>query len=212
MAIVLRFVDKKGLIKERFFDLVRVKETSAATLKKEVCAVLAAHKLFVENIRGQGYDGASNMRGEWNGLQALFLADCPYAYYVHCFVHRLQLALVAASKELNTGRGVNQIGTLKRAGDTRWGSHLQSIQSVLNMFDASISVLEHIMVDKSCNSHQRGDADVALNLMISYEFVFISHLMREILGITNILCQALQRKSQDIVNAVKLVSATKSLL
>ncbi|KAK3211683.1 hypothetical protein Dsin_016389 [Dipteronia sinensis] len=39
------------------------------------------------------------MRGEWNGLQALFLKDCPYAYYVHCFAHRLQLALVAASKE-----------------------------------------------------------------------------------------------------------------
>ena len=81
--------------------------------------------------------------------------------------------------ELETGRGANQIGTLKRAGDTRWGSHLQSIRSVLNMFDATISVLERIMVDKSCNSHQRGDADVALNLMISYDFVFISYLMRE---------------------------------
>ncbi|KAK9740787.1 hypothetical protein RND81_03G060100 [Saponaria officinalis] len=256
MAIVLRFVDKKGLIKERFFDLVHVTDTSAATLKKEVCSVFTKHKLFVENLRGQGYDGASNMRGEWNGLQALFLADCPYAYYVHCFSHRLQLALVAASKEvspvhqffsnlnfiiniigaspkrhdelqankgveietllfrgeLETGRGANQFGTLKRAGDTRWGSHLQSIRSLLNMYSVTVSVLEHIMVDKSCNSHQRGDADIALNLMISYEFVFLSHLMREILGITDILCQALQRKSQDIANALKLVSTTKSLI
>ena len=40
------------------------------------------------------------MRGEWNGLQALFLNDCPYAYYVHCFVHWLQLALVVASREV----------------------------------------------------------------------------------------------------------------
>jgi hypothetical protein len=39
------------------------------------------------------------MRGEWNGLQALFLRECPYAYYVHCFAHKLQLALVAASRE-----------------------------------------------------------------------------------------------------------------
>ncbi|KAL9668111.1 hypothetical protein QQ045_002486 [Rhodiola kirilowii] len=52
------------------------------------------------SIRGQGYDGASNMRGEWNGLQALVLCECPYAYYVHCFAHRLQLSLVAASKEV----------------------------------------------------------------------------------------------------------------
>ena len=48
-------------------------------------------------MRGQGYDGASNMRGPWNRLQALFLIDCPYAYYVHCFAHRLQLALVATA-------------------------------------------------------------------------------------------------------------------
>jgi len=40
------------------------------------------------------------MREEWNGLQELFLVDCSYAYYVHCFAHRLQLALVAASREV----------------------------------------------------------------------------------------------------------------
>jgi hypothetical protein len=26
--------------------------------------------------------------------------DCPYAYYIHCFAYRLQLALVATSKEV----------------------------------------------------------------------------------------------------------------
>ncbi|VVA39415.1 PREDICTED: zinc finger, partial [Prunus dulcis] len=41
-----------------------------------------------------------NMSGEWSGLQALFLNDCPYAYYIHCFAHRLQLALNAATKEV----------------------------------------------------------------------------------------------------------------
>ena len=40
------------------------------------------------------------MRGGWNGLQALVSNDCPYAYYIHCFAHRLQLALVAALKEI----------------------------------------------------------------------------------------------------------------
>ena len=41
------------------------------------------------------------MRGMWNGLQALILNDCQYAYYIHCFAHRLQLALVNASKQVN---------------------------------------------------------------------------------------------------------------
>jgi hypothetical protein len=38
------------------------------------------------------------MRGEWKGLQALFLDNCPSAYYVHYFAYRLQLTLVTASQ------------------------------------------------------------------------------------------------------------------
>jgi hypothetical protein len=41
------------------------------------------------------------MRGEWNGLKALILNECPYAYYIHCMAHQLQLALVAASREVH---------------------------------------------------------------------------------------------------------------
>ncbi|KAL5680742.1 hypothetical protein ACJX0J_007127, partial [Zea mays] len=41
--------------------------------------------------RGKGYDGASNMRGEFNGLQKLIRDENPFAFYVHCFAHQLQL-------------------------------------------------------------------------------------------------------------------------
>ena len=36
--------------------------------------------------------------------------------------------------------------------------------------------------------------------------------MKEIMGITNILCQVLQQHSQDLLNAMHLVSTTKSLI
>lgn len=49
-------------------------------------------------MRGQGYDGPSNMRGEMNGLKTLILNDNKSAYYVHCFSHQLQLALIGAVK------------------------------------------------------------------------------------------------------------------
>ena len=100
LAIVLRFVDKDGFVRERIFGLIHVSNTAASTLKDGLYSVLSHHNLDIQNIRGQGYDGASNMRGEWKGLQALVLNDCPYAYYIHCFAHRLQLALVAASKDV----------------------------------------------------------------------------------------------------------------
>ncbi|XP_057723537.1 uncharacterized protein LOC130939451 [Arachis stenosperma] len=254
MALVVRFVDKHGFVKERLIDVVHVKDTTSATLKQEIYSALSHHNLNIQNVRGQGYDGASNMRGEWKGLQALIIQECLYAYYVHCFAHQLQLALVAAAKEvvdvhaffqslsniinvvcsckrndelrsayateishlvatnqIETGRGANRIGTLKRSGDTRWSSHFNSICSLLRMFGATTSVLEDLATNGSTYS-QRGDATYALKSLLSFDFVFILHMMKEIMGITDKLCQVLQQKSQDILNAMHLVSSTKSLI
>ena len=47
MAITLRFVDKNGFIKERFFHVVHVRDTIALTLKKEICAVLSHYNLHI---------------------------------------------------------------------------------------------------------------------------------------------------------------------
>ena len=76
-------------------------------------------------MRGQGYDGASNMRGEFNGLKTLILKENPYAYYVHCFAHQLQLALVAVAKKHTvvallfslTTRIVNVVGASAKCCD-----------------------------------------------------------------------------------------------
>ncbi|XLU54998.1 hypothetical protein S245_049646, partial [Arachis hypogaea] len=208
-----------------------------------------------QSSSNRGYDGASNMRGEWNGLQALFLKDSPQAYYVHCFAHRLQLALVAASREvlqihefftqlnsivtivsasskrhdqlqeaqaienanlvaqneLETGKGANQISTLQRVGDTRWSSHFNSICSLVKMFTATNIVLNNIIEDGTTYA-QRGEAYGVSKILLSFEFVFTLHLMKEIMGITNVLCQALQQQSQDILNAMHIVSTSKLLL
>ncbi|XP_075499951.1 uncharacterized protein LOC142538524 [Primulina tabacum] len=101
MAIILRFVNNHGILTERFFAIKSVSDTTSMNLKNMISNVLVHHDLYVKKIRVQGYDGASNMRGAWNGLQALFLKDCPYAYYVHCFAHRLQLTLVSAAKDVS---------------------------------------------------------------------------------------------------------------
>ena len=97
MAIVLRFIDKDGFVRERFSGVVHVADTVALTLKKAIYSLLSRYNLDIQNIQGQGYDGASNMQGESNGLYALISHDCPYAYHIHCFEHRLQLTLVATS-------------------------------------------------------------------------------------------------------------------
>jgi hypothetical protein len=100
---------------------------------------------------------------------------------------------------------------LKRAGDTRWSSHFQSICSLVRLFNATCSELENIINEGSTYS-QRGDANDAYKMIISFQFIFILHLMKEITGIIDGLCQHLQQKSQDILTAVKLVANTKKLI
>jgi hypothetical protein len=100
MATVLRYVDKCGLVKEKFVGVVHVDETTATYLKSCVDALLAELGLSIKQIRGQGYDGASNMSGEFNGLQAKIMRENSLAYYVHCFAHKLQLVVVAIAKKI----------------------------------------------------------------------------------------------------------------
>lgn len=51
-----------------------------------------------------------------------------------------------------------------------------------------------------------------LDSLPSFELVFNLHLMRNILGITNGLSQALQLREQDIVNAITLIEISKKCL
>jgi hypothetical protein len=99
MAVVLRYVDKLGLIKERLIRVVHVGETIASCLKSNIDVLFAKYGLSIKQVRGQGYDRASNMRGEFNGLRALIVRENSSACYIHCFAHQLQLVIVAVAKK-----------------------------------------------------------------------------------------------------------------
>lgn len=63
-----------------------------------VIALVEENNLKLENFRGQGYDGAANMSGRFNGLQSRILKRNPKALYVHCQAHCLNLVLVESAK------------------------------------------------------------------------------------------------------------------
>ena len=49
----------------------------------------------------QCYDGASDMSGEFNGVQAKFRDNVPHAVYVDCHVHRLNMILSDSLKNIS---------------------------------------------------------------------------------------------------------------
>ncbi|XP_022680979.1 zinc finger MYM-type protein 1-like [Setaria italica] len=98
MAVVVRFVNDKGSVIERFLGIEHVADTTSTSLKEALDTMLRRYGLSISKIRGQGYDGASNMRGQFHGLQRLVLNENPYAFYIHCFAHQLQLVVVSVAK------------------------------------------------------------------------------------------------------------------
>ncbi|XP_051143939.1 uncharacterized protein LOC127260273 [Andrographis paniculata] len=96
MSIILRFVNDDGEVIERFLCVVYVSDTCSQSLKNAIDEFFAKNGLSLSRLRGQGYDGASNMRGEFNRLKALILKENRHARYIHCFSHQLQLVVVAS--------------------------------------------------------------------------------------------------------------------
>ncbi|KRH30943.1 hypothetical protein GLYMA_11G216600v4, partial [Glycine max] len=254
MIVVIRYVNSEGLVKERFLGIVSVKETSAKSLKEALEKLLSINGLSLSSIREQGYDGASNMRGKFGGLRTLIQNENPSAYYVHCFAHQLQLALVACAKthkdvsgffdkvnmlvnfirssnkrqellwdkqvsqfaklieqgQIETDSGLNQESSIARAGDTRWGSHFRTLTSLMTIYGAIIEVLEEVGKDTSFEKY--GETMLLLDVLQSFDFIFMLYMMVEILGFTNDLSVALQKRDQDLLNALSLVKATKEEL
>ncbi|XP_048503095.1 uncharacterized protein LOC125498842 [Beta vulgaris subsp. vulgaris] len=123
--------------------------------------------------------------------------------------HRLSQALEMG--ELETGSGLNQELDLKRPSDTRWSSHYKTLVNVINLFPTIVKVL--VMIGKhGSNVDDKAKAQGIVYSLESFDFVFMAQLMFTIFGYTNDLCLALQRKDQDIVGAMRLVSSTKRVL
>ena len=183
-------MNSKGIVVERFLALVHVKETTADTLKEALLAVLYKNKLSVSRIRGQGYDGASNMRGEFNGLRCIENWRGIYRKWS------------IETGEVSTGRGLNQETILARPWDTRWGSHHVTLVRLSQMWDSVIKVLQIVHEDGQVPNQAAG----LIQKMECFEFVFIMVLMLKVLGITNELSRALQTKGLNIVNALEVSS------
>ena len=102
---------------------------------------------------------------------------------------------------------MNQETNLKRSGDTHWGSFYGTILNLILMFSVIVDVLK--IIEEDGLSDQKVEAQFITRSILSFEFVFTLHLMKNILEITNELSIALQKKKKDIVNAMDLVKVSK---
>uniref|UniRef100_A0A7N0UFZ5 DUF4371 domain-containing protein n=1 Tax=Kalanchoe fedtschenkoi TaxID=63787 RepID=A0A7N0UFZ5_KALFE len=220
---------------ERIFGIVHVSDTTAVSLKGALDSLFSKNNLTMSSVRGQGYDGASNMRGEFSGLKTLIMKENSSAFYVHCFAHQLQLTHVLVVKnhderqdmlrdehakinrkaieegELVTRRGLNQEINLKKVANTRWQLHYGVLLNLMVLFPSIINVLDAICESGATSEHQVEAKDL-LEKLQTFNFLFRVMLIKNVLGVTNELSQALQKKDQDIFNAMDLLRISKKNL
>ncbi|KAG5572535.1 hypothetical protein H5410_062301 [Solanum commersonii] len=113
--------------------------------------------------------------------------------------------------EVHTRQGLNQSVASNGQGDTRWGSHFKTLDNFLILFSSIVNVLKDMKRD--CPYHlDRFAAENLLSKIHEFEFVFMLHLMFKVLLLTNELNKVLQKKDQDIVNAMGLLDLSKKRL
>ena len=116
LSIVIRFVDASNSIREAdFVGYHLCKEgTTGVAIKNIILKAVSDLGLSMDDCRGQCYDGAGNMPGQFNGASALIKQQYEKAIYVHCMSHRLNLC-VADTCSLTLVR--NMMGVVKKLSD-----------------------------------------------------------------------------------------------
>ena len=97
MAVCLRYVCNSE-VREVLIKLVIANETTGKALYEQIKTELCNLGLDFTNIVACSFDGAANMKGQYNGLQAHLKRDNPKIIYTHCLAHCLNLVIIDSVK------------------------------------------------------------------------------------------------------------------
>ncbi|XP_031285192.1 uncharacterized protein LOC116143886 [Pistacia vera] len=128
MIVVLRYVDKKGYVVERFLGIIHVNDTSASSLKLSIDSLFSKHGLSISRLQLTLVAIAKNdaQVGSLFNMEADLVNVVGASCKRRDILRERQAAHVSKALsigKLTSGRGLNQETTLKRAGDTRGVSH-----------------------------------------------------------------------------------------
>ncbi|XP_076959287.1 uncharacterized protein LOC143635311 [Bidens hawaiensis] len=220
MSVILRCLDISATpiqVKEYFLGFLVVVDKTGKGLFDAIVELINKVGLDVNDIRGQGYDNGSNMKGKHQGVQKLFLDINPRAFYTSCGSHSLNLVIsdmaCSCTKAEDFFGSIQRVYclfasstkrwkilldtipnlTLKPLSQTRWESRLESVKAI--RFQAP-KLRESIFdVYDGGDPKSKGDAKTLVeNEFESFEFFFALVIWYDVLHATNIVSKSLQTK------------------
>ncbi|XP_021843059.2 uncharacterized protein [Spinacia oleracea] len=226
MSLIIRYVNISSnsvTIEESFLGFLNVNVTTGQGLFDVIQNELKNLDLDIFDVRGQGYDNGSNMKGKHQGVQKKFLDINPRAFYTPCGCHSLNLALCDMAN--SCGKARDFFGTIQRIytifsnstkrwqilkdnvkgltpkslSATRWESRVDSVKAIRSQMssfrEALLEVSELTEIDSKIQSEAKSLAE---NELGDFEFLISIVVWFEILSAINIVSKLLQSKDMLI--------------
>ncbi len=179
-------------------------------LYKLISEMLISKSVSFDKLVAQTYDGASNMSGCYNGLQAIIKEKVgKHVAFVHCYAHTLNLVLsnsasvagqvISLFNELEalyvlfskTQRIHDlfeavqlednlKVLSLKRLNTAHWHSREFCLKVFLSRYDCILSILETVASDVSFDGNPGKTSTGLLTQTQTKQFLATAYLFREI--------------------------------
>jgi hypothetical protein len=232
MSLIIRYVDTSSdsvHIEESFLGFLDINDTTGQGLFDVLQNELKNLDLDIDNVRGQGYDNGSNMKGKNIGVQKKVLEVNPRAFYSACGCHSLNLALCDMAK--NCGKAKDFFGiiqriytifakstkrwqilkdnlsglTLKPVSATRWESRVDSVKAIrFQMQDIREALLQVSDTDNDATICSEAKS-LATNELGDFEFIVAIVIWYGVLSAVNLVSKQLQAKDMLIDVAIEKV-------
>ena len=165
----IRIPERKRLtFEERFLEFVNCSKKTGKDLAELYLSRLKEHSISIEDLRGQGYDNASNMSGAYKGVQAEILKQNKFAVYCPCASHSLNLCGVHAVRCTQQAerffKNIQRLYvlfssspsrweivkqelriTFKSQSETRWSERIDALKPVAQQIPSVIRCLDRLV-------------------------------------------------------------------
>lgn len=209
-------------VKERFLKMEDVTQNKRAhDLAQAIFTFLDSYDCKTKVV-AQCYDGAAVMASGINGVQALIKEVIPYALFVHCYAHTLNLVMSQGAAKIKECKiffahlgGMAAFFSrspkrtklldehcerrLPRVAPTRWNYSGRLVSTVCEEREELLQVFKHITDNPAEFDPDSIHCAVGHSAQLqSFAFCFLLYTFRGIFGFAEVLFGILQNKSLDV--------------
>lgn len=240
MTMVVRFVqvneNAEASIKEHFLGFVPINDSTGEGLTQCLLNELSRLNIPLKNMRGQGYDNGSNMKGKHVGVQRRLLDLNSRAFFVPCGSHSLNLVVNDAALSCPIAvdffsimqevfnffsastyrwsiltKNVSAL-TVKPLSNTRWESRINALLPLRYHIDKVYDAVYEASQDQKLDAFGRNSALGIAKKLQSFKFLCCVVTWHEVLFKINMVSKVLQNVTSDLQSSMGLIKSIQSFL